>query len=135
MAYRKSVQSTSPCRLQLQTSLKKLDVQPIQAIEEVNMFKEGGNVTHFAAPKGTFPHNTEGEKFAYRIAITNAGENLIVHASVPSNTFANYGNGEDKELTELAPGILNQLGPEASADVPSTRRIWCGTLAKLGLSM
>jgi len=73
------------------------------------MFKEGGNVTHFAAPK--------------------------VHASVPSNTFANYGNGEDKELTELAPGILNQLGPEASADVPSTRRIWCGTLAKLGLSM
>merc|ERR1712000_190120 len=86
------------------------------------MFKEGGNVTHFAAPKGTFPHNTEGEKFAYRIAITNAGENLIVHASVPSNTFANYGNGEDKELTELAPGILNQLGPEASADVPLRQR-------------
>ena len=38
----------------LQTSLKKLNVQPIQAIEEVNMFKEDGNVIHFAAPKGIF---------------------------------------------------------------------------------
>jgi nascent polypeptide-associated complex subunit beta len=37
----------------LQTSLKKLNVQPIQAIEEVNMFKADGNVIHFAAPKGT----------------------------------------------------------------------------------
>lgn len=37
----------------LQTSLKKLNVQPIQAIEEVNMFKEDGNVIHFSAPKGT----------------------------------------------------------------------------------
>jgi nascent polypeptide-associated complex subunit beta len=40
----------------LQTALKKMNVQPIQAIEEVNMFKEDGNVIHFAAPKGTsFP--------------------------------------------------------------------------------
>ena len=39
----------------LQTSLKKLNVQPIQAIEEVNMFKEDGNVIHFAAPKGIHP--------------------------------------------------------------------------------
>jgi NACalpha-BTF3-like transcription factor len=37
----------------LQTTLKKMNVQPIQAIEEVNMFKEDGNVIHFAAPKGT----------------------------------------------------------------------------------
>jgi nascent polypeptide-associated complex subunit beta len=29
-----------------------MNVQPIQAIEEVNMFKEDGNVIHFAAPKG-----------------------------------------------------------------------------------
>ena len=36
----------------LQTALKKLNVQPIQAIEEVNMFKTDGNVIHFAAPKG-----------------------------------------------------------------------------------
>lgn len=37
----------------LQTALKKLNVQPIQAIEEVNMFKSDGNVIHFSAPKGT----------------------------------------------------------------------------------
>lgn len=36
----------------LQTQLKKLNVQPIQAIEEVNMFKQDGNVIHFQAPKG-----------------------------------------------------------------------------------
>jgi nascent polypeptide-associated complex subunit beta len=36
----------------LQASLKKMNVQPIQAIEEVNMFKEDGNVIHFANPKG-----------------------------------------------------------------------------------
>lgn len=36
----------------LQTTLKKMNVQPIQAIEEVNMFKSDGNVIHFSAPKG-----------------------------------------------------------------------------------
>jgi nascent polypeptide-associated complex subunit beta len=36
----------------LQTTLKKMNVQPIQAIEEVNMFKQDGNVIHFSAPKG-----------------------------------------------------------------------------------
>jgi nascent polypeptide-associated complex subunit beta len=36
---------------------------------------------------------------------------------VPSNTFAIYGNGEDKELTELVPGILNQLGPDSLASL------------------
>ena len=42
---------------------------------------------------------------------------MIVHASVPANTFAIYGNGEDKELTELVPGILNQLGPDSLASL------------------
>lgn len=41
----------------------------------------------------------------------------IVHAAPPSNTFAIYGNGEDKELTELVPGILNQLGPDSLASL------------------
>jgi nascent polypeptide-associated complex subunit beta len=36
----------------LQGALKKLNVQPIHAIEEVNMFKSDGNVIHFSAPKG-----------------------------------------------------------------------------------
>lgn len=38
----------------LQASLKRLNVQPIQAIEEVNMFKDDGNVIHFSNPKGMF---------------------------------------------------------------------------------
>jgi nascent polypeptide-associated complex subunit beta len=43
--------------------------------------------------------------------------NAAVHASVPANTFAIYGQGEDKELTELVPGILNQLGPDSLASL------------------
>jgi nascent polypeptide-associated complex subunit beta len=42
---------------------------------------------------------------------------MTVHAAVPANTFAIYGNGEDKELTELVPGILNQLGPDSLASL------------------
>jgi nascent polypeptide-associated complex subunit beta len=36
----------------LQGALKKLAVQPIPGVEEVNMFQEDGNVLHFTAPKG-----------------------------------------------------------------------------------
>jgi hypothetical protein len=36
----------------VQTALKKLNVQPVAGVEEVNMFKDDGNVLHFAAPKG-----------------------------------------------------------------------------------
>lgn len=46
-----------------------------------------------------------------------ADDSHLVHAAVPSNTFAIYGNGEDKELTELVPGILNQLGPDSLASL------------------
>ena len=34
-----------------------MNVQPIQAIEEVNMFKEDGNVIHFGAPRGEHLHH------------------------------------------------------------------------------
>jgi nascent polypeptide-associated complex subunit beta len=36
----------------LQAALKKLNVQPVPGVEEVNMFQEDGNVLHFTAPKG-----------------------------------------------------------------------------------
>lgn len=126
----------------LQTSLKKLNVQPIQAIEEVNMFKEDGNVIHFSAPKGKnfpssspyllfspsyFPNPTRSLRPICAPALkkkknnkdlpSRGGGKKIVHASVPSNTFAIYGAGEDKELTELVPGILNQLGPDSLASL------------------
>merc|ERR1712151_762195 len=71
---------------QLQAQLKRLGVNNIPGIEEVNMFKEDGSVIHFAAPK--------------------------VQASVASNTFVVSGHGESKRLEELLPGIINQLGPD-----------------------
>jgi len=92
---RKVVRKTKPSGAQddkkLQGALKKLNVQPIPGVEEVNMFREDGNVLHFTAPK--------------------------VHAAVSANTFAIYGTGHDKELTELVPGILNQLGPDSLASL------------------
>jgi len=92
---RKVVRKTKPSAAQddkkLQGALKKLNVQPIAGVEEVNMFKEDGTVLHFQAPK--------------------------VHAAVTANTFAIYGTGQSKELTELVPGILNQLGPDSLASL------------------
>ncbi|KAF9172784.1 Nascent polypeptide-associated complex subunit beta [Mortierella sp. AD011] len=71
----------------LQAALEKLSLVAQPYVEEVNMFMEEGTVIHFRQPK--------------------------VHASYQSNTYAIYGRGEEKELTELVPGILNQLGPDS----------------------
>lgn len=38
---------------------------------------------------------------------------MVVHAAVNSNTYAVYGHGQEKDLTELVPNILSQLGPES----------------------
>lgn len=35
----------------VQNALKKLNVQPLTGIEEVNMFQDNGNVLHFQQPK------------------------------------------------------------------------------------
>jgi len=71
----------------LQSSLKKISVNQIPGIEEVNMIKDDGTVMHFNNPK--------------------------VQASLASNTFAVAGHAENKQITELLPGILNQLGAES----------------------
>ena len=42
---------------------------------------------------------------------------FTVHAAVTANTFAVYGAGHVKELTELVPGILTQLGPDSLASL------------------
>lgn len=39
----------------------------------------------------------------------------LVHGAIASNTIAVYGTGQVKELTDLVPGILNQLGPDSLA--------------------
>merc|ERR1712151_1418358 len=71
---------------QLQAQLKRLGVNNIPGIEEVNMFKDDGSVIHFSAPK--------------------------VQASVSANTDVVTGHAENKRLEELLPGIINQLGPD-----------------------
>merc|ERR1719252_408898 len=76
---------------QLQAQLKKLGVNNIPGIEEVNMFREDGSVIHFSAPK--------------------------VQASVAANTYVVVGHGETKQLQELLPGIINQLGPDNLANL------------------
>ncbi|XP_030371142.1 transcription factor BTF3 homolog 4 [Scaptodrosophila lebanonensis] len=70
----------------LQSSLKKLSVNTIPGIEEVNIIKNDGTVIHFNNPKA--------------------------QASLPTNTFAITGHGENRTISEMLPGILTQLGPQ-----------------------
>ena len=70
----------------LQSSLHNLGMNTISAIEEANLFHEDGTVTHF-----TNPH---------------------VMASVEANIVSITGKPEKKQLQELFPGIINQLGIE-----------------------
>lgn len=112
---KKSVTSAQGDDRKLQAALKKLGVTPITGVEEVNMFKEDGNVLHFGAPKG-------GSCFLCLPLVTSSLLPLLltlvaVHAALPSNTLAVYGPGQTKELTELVPGILNQLGPDSLANL------------------
>jgi len=78
----------------LQSSLKKLSVNIIPGIEEVNIIKNDGTVIHFNNPK--------------------------TQASLPTNTFAITGHGENKSLSEMLPGILTQLGPQ---DITQLKKI------------
>ncbi|XP_046871647.1 transcription factor BTF3-like [Hypomesus transpacificus] len=78
----------------LQFSLKKLGVNNISGIEEVNMFTNQGTVIHFNNPK--------------------------VQASLAANTFTITGHAENKQLTEMLPSILNQLGADS---LTSLRRL------------
>jgi len=70
----------------LKTTLNRLNVRDIPAIEEVNLFKEDGHFIHFVNPK--------------------------VQASIAANTYVVSGNAENKKLQDLLPGIITQLGPD-----------------------
>ncbi|XP_033058899.1 transcription factor BTF3-like [Trachypithecus francoisi] len=74
-----------------QFSLKKLE---ISSIEEVSMFTNQGTAIHFNNPK--------------------------VQASLAVNTFTITGYTETKQLTEMLPSILNQLG---AGSLTSLRRL------------
>ena len=75
----------------LQSTLKRLGVNNIPAIEEVNLFKDNGTVVHFVNPK--------------------------VQASIAANTYVVSGHAETKKLQDLLPGIINQLGPDNLANL------------------
>uniref|UniRef100_A0A3Q3JQ92 Transcription factor BTF3 n=1 Tax=Monopterus albus TaxID=43700 RepID=A0A3Q3JQ92_MONAL len=70
----------------LQGSLKKMAVHNITGIEEVNIIRDDGTVIHFNNPK--------------------------VQGSLSTNTFAIMGHIENKQLSEMLPGILSQLGAD-----------------------
>jgi len=70
----------------LTSTLSRLNAQDIPAIEEVNLFKDDGNIIHFRNPK--------------------------VKAAIGANTYAVTGNSETKKLQELMPGIISQIGPD-----------------------
>jgi len=75
----------------LQGTLKRLGVNNIPGIEEVNLFKEDGNVIHFKTPK--------------------------VQASIGANTYVVSGHAETKKLQDLLPEIIHQLGPDNLANL------------------
>lgn len=70
----------------LQSSLKKLNVNSIPGIEEVNMIKDDGSVIQFTNPK--------------------------VQAALAANTYAVTGHGENKSLSDIVPNLLNLTGAE-----------------------
>ncbi|XP_016900101.2 nascent polypeptide-associated complex subunit beta-like isoform X1 [Cucumis melo] len=69
----------------LQSTLKRIGVNAIPAIEEVNIFKDDV-VIQFTNPK--------------------------VQASIAANTWVVSGSPQTKKLQDILPGIINQLGPD-----------------------
>ncbi|XP_073003466.1 nascent polypeptide-associated complex subunit beta-like [Typha latifolia] len=69
----------------LQSTLKRIGVNAIPAIEEVNIFKDD-LVIQFLNPK--------------------------VQASIAANTWVVSGSPQTRKLQDLLPGIINQLGPD-----------------------
>jgi nascent polypeptide-associated complex subunit beta len=76
--------SSAQSDAKLSTTLKKLGATNIPGIEEVNFFKEDGQVIHFKNPK--------------------------VQAAITSNTYVISGPSETKPLQDLLPSIVSQLG-------------------------
>ncbi|KAI2537881.1 BTF3 isoform 7, partial [Pan troglodytes] len=76
-----------------QEKLAKLQAQ-VRIGGKVNMFTNQGTVIHFNNPK--------------------------VQASLAANTFTITGHAETKQLTEMLPSILNQLGADS---LTSLRRL------------
>uniref|UniRef100_A0A3Q1G7Y1 Transcription factor BTF3 n=1 Tax=Acanthochromis polyacanthus TaxID=80966 RepID=A0A3Q1G7Y1_9TELE len=70
-----------------ETAPRRTNNQNLKQMLKVNMIKDDGTVIHFNNPK--------------------------VQASLSANTFAITGHAETKQLTEMLPGILSQLGADS----------------------
>ena len=70
----------------LNSALKKLNITQIPGIEQVNLFRDDGQVVHFSYPK--------------------------VQASIQANTYIVSGSSAVKSIQELFPDIIQQLGQE-----------------------
>lgn len=107
---KKVTKSSNSDDKKLTATLKKLNVQQVGGIEEVNMFRNDGKIIHFVAPKGTIHH----------CHLTWADSHVpsrLVQASIASNTFVISGEPQVKDLTELVPGILTQMGQDSLAQL------------------
>eukprot|EP00127_Corallochytrium_limacisporum_P006723 Clim_evm12s234 gene=Clim_evmTU12s234 len=71
----------------LQNAIKRLPAQPIPDIATVNMFTKSGKVLMFQNPK--------------------------VMAAVNANTVAVTGTPQEKELSEVLPQVIQEMGPES----------------------
>lgn len=69
----------------LQSTLKRLGVNSIPGIEEVNLFKQDGSIVHFKNPQ--------------------------VQASIGANTYVISGSAENKKLQDLLPGESDTIPP------------------------
>ena len=91
-----------------------MQVNNIPGIEEVNMIKDDGSVIHFNNPKVRRSDSMELYHISVIIAISSDPKlhndfSFQVQASLAANTFAVTGHAENKQITELLPGILNQV--------------------------
>merc|ERR1711918_287653 len=91
---KKVVHKTTTADKRLQNTLKRLGINSIPAIEEVNLFMDNGEVVHFTNPK--------------------------VQASIAANTYVIIGVAETRKLQDLFPGILNQVDKSV---LPSLKKI------------
>jgi NAC domain. len=83
--------SSAQSDAKLGVALKKLGATNIPGIEEVNFFKEDGQVIHFVNPR--------------------------VQAAIQCNTYVISGPNETKPLQDLLPNIVSQLGMDNIAQL------------------
>ena len=79
----------------------RVGVQPLQDIDEVNMFKDDNSVMHFKRPQSkSLIFSAQFWRFP------------LVQFSVRENLMVVTGNPETKALKDMMPDIIKQVGPQ-----------------------